>query len=900
MKGLSKVEFKYKVSVVIPVYNSEIFISNTLESLLNQIFPLDDMEVLMIDDGSTDQSASICRTYADKCSSFKLFQKENGGVSSARNMGIKYANGKYIMFLDADDTYSSETIKNVYAFFEKHYHEVDVVTFFLERYKLPEMQKLPPHMRYTVLNHTAVFDLNRRDNIYIAQTTMNICIKNRMETNLFFDEKLKSAEDQKFVTSNLMGKMKIGYCHEAKYNYFRHGSSVTSERLFPHISFDSETAFYEWLFAQYEGSIIPKYIQALVFYNMTWKNTSNLLYPWHLEGGEYDSAFKRIVKLLNKIDTDVIVNYPAINNFHKHYFLSLKENNTIYPFASKKGVFLIDSDNSSVAYYCRRIELVIQKICVRAGKLEILGHIKSPLFNYMEKPILVAYENGEKVPRDIELSLSGFSYYKCKTKTNNFWKFCYKTEVDVEKRIEFFVDIDGIECVTRLNPRERTPFFENRRERYVVAKTGIALDDNQLIAAPVDEAEFWQERACIDKEYVKNTRVYNHRISCRKYAGRRIWLYTDCYTVDYDNGYYQFINDWQKDDGVERYYVVTNDFDNLRDHFDVGMANQLVSFGSIQHKDLYLNAEKIITSYAEHSCVNPFVGDDEIEYADIFNAEVIYLQHGILHATLPWYYSPEKIMADKIVISSPFEKENLSHKYGWREEQLIESGMPRYDYIDRNITEKSRIIFAPSWRNYLVGALEVSETQLSRKSDESKLEASNYYKNIMAFINNPKLHTLLEENDLCLDVKLHPNFYQPYKDSFVLNSSRVNVTDNKVNLGDYKMFLTDFSSFVFDYAYLCRPIHYFVPDYNEFKAGMNHYRELDLPYDKAFGSLSTTPEEAVDAIARVIENDFVAQEPFKQRMENFFYPLNNCCETLYQALISDKTGDVTEGGQQDV
>ena len=891
-------KFNYKISVIIPVYNSEDFIEATLNSLVNQMFPLKDIEVLMIDDGSIDRSAEICQKYADKYPSFQLIQKENGGVSSARNLGIKRATGKYIMFLDADDTYSNETIKNVYLFFEKHYDEVDVTTFYLERYKFPSMEKFASHTRYRILNHTGVYDLNKDENIYIMQTTMNICIKNRFEDNIFFDEEMITAEDQKFITQHLMPKMKIGYCHEATYNYLRHGNSATRESLFPHIAFEPETAYYEWLFDQYEEGQIPKYIQTLVFYNLRWKNTADLLYPWHLEGEEYDRAFGRIVQLLNKISTDVIVNYPNMNNLHKQYFLSLKDDNSIYPFASKKGVFLIDAEDSSVTYFVKRIELVVQKIRVHSGKLEVLGHIRSPLFNYMEKPRLVAYENDKEAQHDIELSLSGFSYYKCKTKTNNFWMFCYETEVDTEKSIEFFVDVDGIECITRFNMGARTPFFKDKRESYVTEKTRIALNDNKICVTPLDEETFWEERARIDKQYINNTRIYNHRITCRKYAGRRIWLYSDCYTVDYDNGYYQFLNDWQKDDGIERYYIVTKAFDKLRSHFDIRMAKHLITFGSTQHKNLYLSAEKIITSYADYGCVNPFVDDDEQEYLDISNAEIVYLQHGILHATLPWYYAPEKIIADKIVISSPFEMENLTTKYGWRKEQLIPSGMPRYDYMDRNAEAKNRIIFAPSWRSYLVGALEVSGSQLSRTSNESKLAKSNYYKNIMAFINNPRLHALLEANDLYLDVKLHPNFYQPYKDNFVIDSSRVNVTDNKVNLEDYKMFLTDFSSFVFDYAYLCRPIHYFIPDYVEFKSGMNHYRELDLPYDKAFGTLSKTPEDAVEAIAQVIQNDFLLQEPFKQRLENFFYPLTDCCETLYQALISEESDESGKGGTQ--
>ena len=109
-------KFNYKISVIIPVYNSEDFIEATLNSLVNQMFPLKDIEVLMIDDGSIDRSAEICQKYADKYPSFQLIRKENGGVSSARNLGIKRATGKYIMFLDADDTYSNETIKRLFVF----------------------------------------------------------------------------------------------------------------------------------------------------------------------------------------------------------------------------------------------------------------------------------------------------------------------------------------------------------------------------------------------------------------------------------------------------------------------------------------------------------------------------------------------------------------------------------------------------------------------------------------------------------------------------------------------------------------------------------------------------------------------------------------------------------------
>lgn len=90
-----------KYSVIIPVYNAENTIKRCLDSLLNQI-PTD-AELLVINDGSKDNSSTICKNYANEYSVIKYFEKENGGVSSARNLGLDNATGEYILFADSDD-----------------------------------------------------------------------------------------------------------------------------------------------------------------------------------------------------------------------------------------------------------------------------------------------------------------------------------------------------------------------------------------------------------------------------------------------------------------------------------------------------------------------------------------------------------------------------------------------------------------------------------------------------------------------------------------------------------------------------------------------------------------------------------------------------------------------------
>ncbi|MEN2436115.1 glycosyltransferase family 2 protein [Weeksellaceae bacterium A-14] len=90
-----------KISIIIPVYNSEKYLRECLDSVLAQTYS--DFEVLLIDDGSTDASGKICEEYAFKDARFKVFHKRNGGVSAARNLGLDYAKGEWIAFVDSDD-----------------------------------------------------------------------------------------------------------------------------------------------------------------------------------------------------------------------------------------------------------------------------------------------------------------------------------------------------------------------------------------------------------------------------------------------------------------------------------------------------------------------------------------------------------------------------------------------------------------------------------------------------------------------------------------------------------------------------------------------------------------------------------------------------------------------------
>ena len=90
-----------KVSIIIPVYNAEKTLCRCLDSLVVQTY--EDVEIILVNDGSVDSSRNICETYRDKYSQIILINQENAGPATARNVGIDSASGKYISFVDADD-----------------------------------------------------------------------------------------------------------------------------------------------------------------------------------------------------------------------------------------------------------------------------------------------------------------------------------------------------------------------------------------------------------------------------------------------------------------------------------------------------------------------------------------------------------------------------------------------------------------------------------------------------------------------------------------------------------------------------------------------------------------------------------------------------------------------------
>lgn len=894
-------KYACKVSVIVPVYNVEEFLHRCVKSLIKQTIDKNKMEVILVNDASPDNSPAICDEYAQTYPFIKVVHHtENQGLSAARNTGIDYATGKYLMFLDSDDWFTPETVEAVTNTFDKFYHQVDAVSY--DRVPIDENnQKGKMHFRYDIMTKEDVYDLTVGRNIYIIQTTVNICVKNLFQdTPRFSDDRYFRHEDQEWCVRVVQPKMKIAYCPKAAYMYYKNTDSFTHTVFHSYYLFEKTTAYFENVFNQYE--VVPKYFQAMYIHDLIWKIQADILFPYHYENDKWEASIKRLHRLLERTDIDTIAKFPHNDSAYKAFLIRWRGNYNVLYGASFNSLAVSVSDaiktddeaqNTKVYYQDNLLQrqvpplIVVHKLRVNNNRLEFMAFVKSVYYSFDDTSANVFAIENESTKKKLDVFPSVHSYANASLKIANYWAFRYSCDINEVQKIRFVLEEQNTTIQTKLWFMEYSGL--NQHFTSIVRKNLKITNANnaELLLSQLSLPEVKDLFKKNTFQFLKHPRLSLLRLNAiRQHGKERIWLYYDWQTVEKDNGYYQFINDFQHDDGIKRYYVVTyKNYKNINALFTKEQKKYLVKFGSRKHKKLFLNAEYIFTAYFGITTTTPFSTVPEtMQYYDILDPKIIYLQHGVLHADLYFLNAAERSRAEQIVVSTPFEKENLTKNYNYADAEIITTGMARYDYIDKNRPAKNRILFAPSWRKYLT--LEHNFSTWNLQVD--RLKSSDYYKNMLKFLEHPQLHKILEEKDYYLDIKLHPIVTEA-SDLFSIDSDRVVFAPSDVNVSDYKMFITDFSSYAFDFAYLSRAMMYFVPDYEQFKSGMNHYRKLDLPFEDAFGNMSDNPEDAVQEFLRLANQDFQPDEKFYQRMQQFFYPLENCAENLYQYIMNNES-----------
>lgn len=244
------------ISVIIPVYNASMFLVKCLDSVINQTFR--DLQIILIDDGSSDKSGDICEQYSKRDSRIVFVHQKNQGLSKARNVGLSLARGDYITFIDSDDYIELDTYSTVAEAIEKNQYP-DLV-FFREK-SVNTKGKTVYVQGDTPTGEIIKKDRSFAENRIIGELVNGVCdkvFKAELIRGLSFECGKMYGEDFKFNLEMLKKVETVVYVDQIKYNYVMHSDSITHKAFNPN-SFD-QVYFKDYVVKMVEKNF-PEYIK---------------------------------------------------------------------------------------------------------------------------------------------------------------------------------------------------------------------------------------------------------------------------------------------------------------------------------------------------------------------------------------------------------------------------------------------------------------------------------------------------------------------------------------------------------------------------------------------------------------------------------------------------------------
>ena len=347
-----------------PVYNVEKYLDQAIGSLLEQTIEFEDnIQLILVNDGSTDESGKICEFYQKEYPDNIIYlDKPNGGVSSARNAGLPYADGEYITFMDSDDTWQHKSFANIDEFLKKN-PDIRIVS---ARLKFDDRKKGDKYILDYVYRTTRTADIESDPYLPLFSVSRTFFAKDLIEGKRF-DETISVSEDQLFLTKTLLEEKRFGIVREAVYKYrkrFERDSVfdnsvqskeyylVTPEKVFKEIIRYSRELY---------GEVIP-YVQCLMAANMQWrmKNPKNELA--FLSPEEKERYLKSLKDILQEIGDNVLADQMNLPLWYKMYEILIKHDGD-----------LNSLDPALMDRMASKVRMAIRPVKLREGKLLIQG-----------------------------------------------------------------------------------------------------------------------------------------------------------------------------------------------------------------------------------------------------------------------------------------------------------------------------------------------------------------------------------------------------------------------------------------------------------------------------------------------------------------------------------------------
>lgn len=874
--------YPFLFSVIIPIYNTEEYLEEAIESVINQTLSFEkNIQLILVNNATTDNCGIICEKYRDQYPKNVIYivLDKNVGPSGARNRGVKFATGKYVHFLDSDDKWSPDAFAIAYAYFETCYKDVDVVscrTWTFDSWK-----------KWYVYDYkykkTRIVDV--LEDYHVPQlAASSLFIKLEVATQHSFDEQLFHAEDMKYINTIILEKCKYALLREAVYCYRKRqggGESLAA------ISDSRESWYFETIHLCYNylielslkkfGEVIP-YIQYIVMHELQWRFEKPL--AAFITGKKRDEYLQSIKSLLQHIDDNIICEQQMWRE-RKVIALSMKHGKDIRnELCLDKNAFRLEG---VAVFHVDRHILHLTGIDIEGDEIVIRGRVNLPL----APSTFTIYAKDDK-GKIYELSLKSiddnFIRYSFDIPIFEVLSFTLKLPLSESLNFSFFLQYRretrilhlSYEFIVKIaNDITHSYFVKNG---YIVTKKGntsISLEKYTLLKKIQYEYKLLSEmykKNNISKKCIVWRLIIQFSRMLSFNSSKQTWLVLDQFSKAGDNGeyFFKYLMEKKPKNVVARFVLSENSVDYGR----MKSIGPMLKYNSPRYRLQFALASKIISSQSFYNASNTFC-----QYTpylqDLFHFKFVYLQHGVIKDNHASTQSRAKLHLDMFVTTAKDEYNSIVHNIGGYydyDETIVKlTGMPRYDSIKLFAANErpKRILLAPTWRKKIAGRWNESI---------QTCEYSKTYKNSIFYafynrlINDERLLNTMKQYGYTGALRLHERMRFQAQDFvsnayFSVEETREPYDEEIAQTG---LLVTDYSSIAFDYVYAGIPVIYAQFDKDEFYQEHGYTRGYFDYETGGFGPLCYNYENLVDSLIELIENGCTLQLKYKKRRNDFF------------------------------
>lgn len=893
---------RFKISVVMAVYNVERFLREAVESLVQQDIGFENIQLILVDDGSKDSSGMICDEYAAKYPENVLaLHKENGGVATARNYGLQYAEGEYLNFMDSDDKFLPDALGKMYDFFKLHEDETDIVTLPLHFFDAANWE----HWQNDKFKQgSRVIDLNEEPETMLMFVNASL-FSRKLKDLISFDPSLPCGEDIKMIYTLLAKKQTLGVVSGSFYMYRRRSegeaSLVQTSRLKKSWYFEYFDNLVFWLVNYYKEKfgIIPAYIHKLMATELQWRfsgsETNSLVEKGILTKEEFE-RYKEILRTaLMYVDDNFLMGVQHLHSERKLFMMSMKYGGNVRLVQDNKNRdLLICSQSDMLLGHVNSWLFEIQQISLKKEELIIEGRVSLPEIGAGEYSLQA--ECGKEV--------YPVEWYGTPLSTELFGqsilsKRAYHVRIPLDEnldcaQISFTLNCDkGSAKLTNWRMGSLCPIGrEVTHEYYCNEGWMIHLYWNSIMVKPATKENVKSRKQL----FIKDLRNKHSKASkkaliarpivegLRKIIKEPIWLISDRYNKADDNGEALFRYIQAQENHPKTYFIIRKDSPDYQRMKQYGPVVDALSW---KHKILFLLASANISSQGDMIYINPLDGQS-VYYRDLIQKpKYVFLQHGITKNDVSKWFNRLNLGMDRFCAAAIPEYESiLQQKNYYLDEKNVKLvGFPRHDLRRDDQTQKV-ITIMPTWRRYLVNRTAADEGIWHLCSGFEKSEYCQFYKGLFE---NQKLLDAAEKYGYKIQVKPHPNMEEAVE--YWKNNEKIKFCDlssSYTTLYEQSaLIVTDYSSAATDFAYMRKPLLYCQFDYENFYSG-DHIcvPKEDTQKSEDFGEVEYTLEGVVDKIIEYIENDCQLKPVYRERMDQFFaFNDHNNSKRVYEMLL---------------